>query len=117
MRSLYCDLETYSPVNLAKSGVYPYAADPEFELLLFGYSIDSGDVHVIDLASGQQLPDEVLAVLVDPGVVKGVITPPSSGLHSRRGCAATTQTSSLRSFLIRRSGAARWCGRLTSGCR
>ncbi|MDK7699090.1 DNA polymerase [Cutibacterium avidum] len=70
MRSLACDLETYSPVNLTKSGVYPYAADPEFKLLLFGYSIDSGDVHVIDLASGQQLPDEVLAALVDPGVVK-----------------------------------------------
>ncbi|BFL99333.1 hypothetical protein [Cutibacterium avidum] len=70
MRSLACDLETYSPVNLAKSGVYPYAADPEFELLLFGYSIDSGDVHVIDLASDQQLPDEVLAALTDPGVVK-----------------------------------------------
>lgn len=70
MRSLACDLETYSPVNLTKSGVYPYAADPEFELLLFGYSIDSGDVHVIDLASDQQLPDEVLAALVDPGVVK-----------------------------------------------
>ncbi|EJZ88300.1 DNA polymerase [Actinotignum sanguinis] len=70
MRSLACDLETYSPVNLTKSGVYPYATDPEFELLLFGYSIDSGDVHVIDLASGQQLPDELLAALVDPGVVK-----------------------------------------------
>ena len=70
MRSLACDLETYSPVNLTKSGVYPYATDPEFELLLFGYSIDSGDVHVIDLASCQQLPDELLAALVDPGVVK-----------------------------------------------
>ena len=70
MRSLACDLETYSPVNLAKSGVYPYAADPEFALLLFGYSIDGGDVHVVDLTSGEQLPDEVLAALVDPGVVK-----------------------------------------------
>ena len=70
MRSLACDHETYSPVNLTKSGVYPYATHPEFELLLFGYSIDSGDVHVIDLASGQQLPDELLAALVDPGVVK-----------------------------------------------
>lgn len=70
MRSLACDIETYSPVNLTKSGMYPYATDSEFELLLFGYSIDSGDVHVIDLASGQQLPDEVLAALVDPGVVK-----------------------------------------------
>jgi DNA polymerase len=63
-------VETFSPVPLAKSGVYPYAADPEFELLLFGYSIDSGGVHVIDLAGGDRLPDEVLAALTDPGVVK-----------------------------------------------
>lgn len=70
MRSLYCDLETYSHVNLTKSGVYPYAADPEFELLLFGYSIDGGPVEVVDLASGDRLPDKVLAALVDPGVVK-----------------------------------------------
>ena len=70
MRSLACDLETYSPVNLAKSGVYPYAADSEFEVLLFGYSIDGGPVEVVDLASGGRLPDEMLAALVDPGMVK-----------------------------------------------
>lgn len=55
---------------LAKTGVYPYAASPDFEMLRFGYSIDGGDVHVIDLARGDRLPDEVLRALVDPGVVK-----------------------------------------------
>lgn len=70
MRSLAIDVETFSPVPLAKTGVYPYAAHPEFELLLFGYSIDGGDVHVVDLASGDQLPDKVLRALVDPGVIK-----------------------------------------------
>lgn len=70
MRSIFCDIESFSPVNLAKSGVYPYAAHPKFELLLFGYSIDGGDARVIDLAGGERLPDEVLAALTDPGVVK-----------------------------------------------
>lgn len=70
MRSLACDLETYSPVNLSKSGVYPYAADPEFELLLFGYSIDGAPVEVVDLAGGDRLPGEVLTALTDPAVTK-----------------------------------------------
>ena len=70
MRELFIDIETFSPVNLAKSGVYPYADHDDFELLLFGYSIDGGPVEVVDLANGDQLPDKVLAALVDPHVVK-----------------------------------------------
>lgn len=57
-------------MNLAKSGVYPYADHDDFELLLFGYSIDGGPVEVVDLANGHQLPEKVLAALVDPHVVK-----------------------------------------------
>lgn len=70
MRELYIDIETFSPVNLTKSGVYPYADHDDFELLLFGYSIDGGPVEVVDLANGHQLPDRVLAALVEPHVVK-----------------------------------------------
>lgn len=70
MRTLSIDIETYSPVNLAKSGVYPYADHPGFDLLLFGYSIDGGSVDVVDLAQGNTLPRSVLDALVDPGVVK-----------------------------------------------
>lgn len=70
MRELFIDLETFSPVNLAKSGVYPYAEHDDFELLLFGYSIDGSPVEVVDLANGDPLPDKVLAALVDPHVVK-----------------------------------------------
>nr|WP_049150157.1 DNA polymerase [Corynebacterium propinquum] len=70
MRELFIDLETYSPVNLAKSGVYPYAEHDDFGLLLFGYSIDGGPVEVVDLTNGHQLPDKVLAALVEPHVVK-----------------------------------------------
>ena len=70
MRELFIDIETFSPVNLAKTGVYPYADHADFELLLFGYSIDGGPVEIVDLANGQQLPSEVLAALVDPEVTK-----------------------------------------------
>lgn len=70
MSYLSIDLETYSPLNLSKTGVYPYAAHLDFEILLFGYAVDDGPVQVVDLASGEKLPDEILAALVDPGVVK-----------------------------------------------
>ncbi|MFQ9338381.1 MAG: DNA polymerase, partial [Varibaculum sp.] len=70
MKYLSIDLETYSPLNLSKTGVYPYAAHPDFQILLFGYAIDEQPVQVVDLASGEKLADEILAALVDPGVVK-----------------------------------------------
>ena len=70
MRTISCDIETYSPANLSKTGVYPYATHPDFQILLFGYAIDNQPVRVVDLACGEELPDEILAALVDPGVVK-----------------------------------------------
>lgn len=70
MRTLFCDIESFSPAQLAKTGVYPYADHPDFELLLFGYSVDGGPVEVVDLTGRQSMPDEVLAALLDSGVVK-----------------------------------------------
>jgi DNA polymerase len=70
VRELFIDIETFSPVNLAKAGVYPYAEHPDFDILLFGYSIDGRPVQVVDLALGEALPIEVVEALVDPGVVK-----------------------------------------------
>jgi DNA polymerase len=70
MRNMSIDLETYSPVNLAKSGVYRYSESPDFEVLLFGYSMDGGEVRTIDLASGETLPEEVRNALTDPDVMK-----------------------------------------------
>lgn len=70
MKTLSIDIETFSPINLAKAGVYPYAENEDFDILLFGYSIDHRPVRVVDLASGEELPEEILAALVDPGVVK-----------------------------------------------
>lgn len=70
MKYINIDLETFSSVNLAKSGVYRYAEAKDFEILLFGYSIDGGAPQVIDLANGEQLPYEVLSALTDPIVLK-----------------------------------------------
>ena len=70
MKTLSIDIETYSPEPLAKCGVYRYCQAPEFEMLLFGYSVDSGPVQVVDLAAGERIPADVLAALTDPAVSK-----------------------------------------------
>lgn len=70
MRTLNIDIETYSSTSLTASGVYTYAEAEYFDILLFGYSIDGGDVKVIDLANGETLPEDVLVALSDRAVVK-----------------------------------------------
>ena len=70
MKRLSIDLETYSSVDLGKSGVYKYAESEDFEILLFAYSIDDGEVKVIDLASGEIIPEEILSALSDESVEK-----------------------------------------------
>ena len=62
---LSIDIETFSSVDLSKSGVYKYAASPDFEILLFGYSVDGGAVHVVDFTHGEELPQEILSALLD----------------------------------------------------
>lgn len=70
MRTLSIDIETYSDVDLSKCGVYKYASSPAFEVLLFGYAADGGDVHVVDLACGEQIPEEAISALSDTSVTK-----------------------------------------------
>ena len=70
MRILSIDIETYSDVDLSKCGVYKYASSPAFEVLLFGYAADGGDVRVVDLACGEQIPEEVISALADNSVTK-----------------------------------------------
>ena len=70
MKTLSIDLETYSSADIGKTGVYRYAEAPDFEVLLFGYSVDGATPQLVDLASGEQIPDEVLGALTDPTVTK-----------------------------------------------
>ena len=70
MRTLSIDIETYSDVDLSKCGVYKYASSSAFEVLLFGYAVDGGDVCVVDLACGEQIPEEVISALSDTSVIK-----------------------------------------------
>ena len=70
MKTLSIDIETYSDVPLQKSGVYRYCESPSFEILLFGYSADSGPVQVVDLACGEKIPADVLDALTDDAVTK-----------------------------------------------
>lgn len=64
------DLETYSKVDLKKCGVYKYAEDPDADILLLAYSINGGDVEVIDVASGEEVPAEILKAITDDNVIK-----------------------------------------------
>jgi len=70
MTILHCDLETYSSVDLAKSGVHRYTEAPDFEILLFGFAFDDDPVQVVDLAQGEQLPKEVLEAMTNPEIIK-----------------------------------------------
>jgi len=70
MKELHLDLETRSSVDINRGGVYKYASSPDFDILLLGYSIDGGDVIVIDLASGESVPEEVLRGIASDDVIK-----------------------------------------------
>ena len=70
MNELSIDLETFSDVDIKKSGVYRYSESNNFEILLFAVSIDNGPVTVYDLACGDTLPDEILDALTDDAIIK-----------------------------------------------
>ncbi|GFI16160.1 DNA polymerase I, thermostable [Lachnospiraceae bacterium] len=70
MNTLEIDIESFSDVDLSKAGVYRYSESPNFEILLFGYSVDGGDVKVVDLACGGKIPAEIMSALDDETVEK-----------------------------------------------
>lgn len=70
IKTLSIDIETYSDVDLSKCGVYKYVESANFEILLFAYSINGGDVIVVDLANGEKVPTEVITALSNKAVTK-----------------------------------------------
>jgi len=70
IKTLSCDLETYSSINLFKSGVYKYCESDDFEILLFAYSINGEAVQVVDLARGEKIPLEIISAIQDEKVIK-----------------------------------------------
>lgn len=70
MKTISIDIETYSSVDLSKSGVYKYTEAPDFEIILFGYSVDGGEVRVVDLLSGAPIPTDIIDALTDDTVEK-----------------------------------------------
>ncbi|MFK4783373.1 DNA polymerase [Lactococcus petauri] len=70
MKSISIDIESYSSINLAKSGVYKYCESSDFEILLFSYSVDGNPVELVDFTNGERLPQEVIEALSDETVIK-----------------------------------------------
>ena len=95
IKTLSLDLETYSDVDLGKCGVYRYAESPNFEILLFGYAINGGEVNVVDLALGEKIPEEILNALTDNSITNGHLTLYSSASVYHIGSRNTIQISSV----------------------
>ena len=70
MKQINIDIESYSSVPLAKCGVYKYAESPDFEILLFGYAVDGGEVQVVDLTAGESIPKDIIDALTDDSIIK-----------------------------------------------
>ena len=70
MKTISIDIETFSSVDLTKAGVYRYVESADFEILLFAYAIDGGEVEVIDVACGERIPKDIIDALTDKNVRK-----------------------------------------------
>ena len=69
-KNLFIDVETYSSVDIKESGAYKYIESPDFEILIIGYALDDGPVKIVDLAQGEETPEEFEEALLDPDCVK-----------------------------------------------
>lgn len=70
IKSLNIDIETYSSVDIKKSGLYKYVQSPDFQILLFAYSVNGQPTKIVDLATGERIPFEIHQALMDPMVTK-----------------------------------------------
>lgn len=68
--NLFIDVETYSSVDIKESGAYKYIESPDFEILIIGYALDDSPVKIVDLAQGEEMPEELEEALLDPDCVK-----------------------------------------------
>lgn len=82
-KKLHIDLETYSATDLITCGVYKYVEDPEFAILLLGYAYDDDPPAVVDLAQGEEIPEDLLAAITDPQIIKA-----SYNANFERACLA-----------------------------
>ena len=69
-KNFFIDVETYSSVDIKESGAYKYIESPDFEILIIGYALDDGPVKIVDLAQGEEMPEEFEEALLDPDCVK-----------------------------------------------
>lgn len=69
-KNLFIDVETYSSVDIKESGAYKYIESPDFEILIIGYALDDSPVKIVDLAQGEEMPEEFEEALLDPDCVK-----------------------------------------------
>ena len=76
MRHLSIDIETYSSVDIKKAGLYKYVQSPDFQVLLFAYSVDFGPVEIIDLMNDERIPDDIIAALFSYKVIKHAYNAP-----------------------------------------
>lgn len=70
MKTINIDIETFSSINISKSGVYKYVESEDFEVLLFAYSIDGGKTEIVDIANGEEIYEEIKQALLDDNVIK-----------------------------------------------
>ena len=70
MKTINIDIETFSSINISKSGVYKYVESEDFEVLLFAYSIDGGKTEIVDIVNGEELSEEITQALLDDNVIK-----------------------------------------------
>lgn len=92
IHTLSIDVETFSDVDLKKCGVYKYAESPDFEILLFGVSVDGSEVTVYDLASGDTVPEEITGRSRTIPSSSGRTMRPSNGFAFPSGCAGTIRS-------------------------
>ncbi len=125
IHTLSIDLETFSDVDLKKCGVYKYASSPNFEILLFGVSVNGGKVTVYDLASGDTVPEDIIRALSDNSVIKWAYNASFERVclsvwlrrnYPQHFSSYSIEDDTVRITLTRPPGAAPWYGARTWGC-